>query len=130
MADGAKWVSQRDLASSHASKIANGAVDSENVDVLRWLPAGADLNPLAVYVNPAAGGLLRGKDPLARGNLEKETAVALKKMRASRKYKEMIAGTCKSFEKRARRAANDGREKVIRKKSQQGGKSPASRIIC
>ena len=37
-------------------------MESEGVTVLPWMPAGADLNPLDIFVNDSVKNALKGKD--------------------------------------------------------------------
>ena len=119
---GAPFWFQRDLATSHTAKITKNLIAAEkNVKMVKWLPAGADLNPLDVYVNDAVKNALKGKDLPTIAALKQETAIAIARLRPDRAFLDIVAKTRRAFPKRVAWVAANGGRKVNRSKVREMG---------
>ena len=94
------------------------------------MPAGADLNPLDVFVNAALKKRLQGKDLSTAPELKKETAVALAKMSKSPKFRRQLVRACKGFRARVEWVAANGGRKAIRAKVKQSQKEKRERELA
>ena len=112
---GAPFAFQHDLASSHTAKQTIDLLAAEGVEMLKWLPAGADLNPLDVYVNDAVENALKGKEGLTTAALlKKEASIAIARLRTDKGFMGNAAKTCRAFPKRVAWVAANGGRKVAR----------------
>ena len=66
-----------------------------------WLPSGADVSPLDIYVNPALKRRLRRKDMSLREKGTDATARALSAMSSDPEFRAGLAKCCGSIKKRA-----------------------------
>ena len=105
-AQGQPYVFQHDLASAHTATATKGRrLKAEGVTVLPWMPAGADLNPLDVFVNNFPKTALKGKNVCALPLLEKEAAKAIAALREDKVWIGQVSKARLSFSKRVKRAA-------------------------
>ena len=93
---------QQDLASSHTANATKNFLSERDIKCLPWLPSGADLSPLDIYVNPALKDRLRGKDLTTNQKLMKEVSKAPSQMGADPDFLKGLRKCCKSIKKRAK----------------------------
>ena len=60
--EGERLWRQHDLASAHTALQTKQFLATKNITTLPWLPSGADLSPLDIYVSPELKRRLKGKD--------------------------------------------------------------------
>ena len=106
-----EWVFIQDLAWPRDCPNTKERIKAEGVKLLSWMPSGADLNPLNVYVNNYLKTVLKNKDLKAIKKLKSGMAIAPGKVLGR------IAKTCCAFPKRVRWVAENFGKKVIRKKA-------------
>ena len=73
-----EWVFRQDMASARTSKASKQRIDQGGATLLPWPPAGADLTPPEIYVNPKL------KNCSTRQKLKRETVSALREMRSTK----------------------------------------------
>ena len=109
--EGEQFYFQQDLASSHTAKQTMKMLEDEGVALAPWMPAGADLNPLDIYVKPELKKRLHRKDLSTVAKLLSVTARELDSMSKDADFLAGLQKCCRSFKKRAKWVAeNDGRK--------------------
>ena len=106
--EGEKWRFQQDLASPRAAKVTKSFIADQGVELLPWLPCGADVSALDIFVNPELKKKLRGKDMSARQKLIEATARALAEMSTDPVFLDRPNRCCRSAKRRSRWAAARG----------------------
>ena len=81
---------------------------SKGVELAPWLPSGADLSPLDIYVNPALKRRLQGKDMSSHEKVMDATARALDEMSSDPEFRAGLKKCCRSIKKRAQMVAAHG----------------------
>ena len=107
----------RDLVWPRDCAYTKERIKAEGVKLLSWMPSGADLNPLNVYVNNYLKTVLKNKDLKAIKKLKSGMATVPRKRGKSKKVLQKIAKTCRAFPNRERWVAENFGKKVIRKKA-------------
>ena len=98
------------MASPHTALNTKGVLAARNLKCIPWLPSGADLSPLDIYVNPELKRRLKGKDLTAKEKLMAEVSRARADMRSDEKFLGSLRKCCRSIKKRAKWAhSHNGR---------------------
>ena len=100
--EGERFWWQHDLASAHTALQTKQFLATKNITTLPWLPSGADLSPLDIYVNPELKRRLKEKDLSTRGKLMAEVSRDLGDMRADPEFLDGIRRFCRSAKNRAK----------------------------
>ena len=87
IAQGEKYWPQHDLASPRAAKTTKALLKKESANLIPWMPAGADLTPLDVFVNNPAKEEVRKKDTSTLAKLKMECGMAIGRLSADPKWK-------------------------------------------
>ena len=108
--EGEKFFFQQDLAAAHTATRTMDLLAEEGVSLVPWLPKGADVSPLDIYVNPELKRRLHGKDLGDYAELKNATARTLSEMSNDPVFLEGLVKCCKGIKKRFKWiVANDGR---------------------
>ena len=105
--EGSFWW-QQDLASPHTAKITTAYLAERSVMVAPWLPCGADVSPLDIYVNPELKKRLDGKDLESPEKIMAETAKALAEMGADEAFLKGLNKCCRGIKRRMQYVAANG----------------------
>ena len=99
---------QQDLASSHTAKATMAYLRNKGVRLAPWLPSGADLSPLDIFVNPELKRRLRGKDMSTHEKVMGSAARALSEMSEDPEFKASLKKCCRGIKKRTQWVAAHG----------------------
>ena len=99
--DGDKWYFRQDLATSHTAKQTRAMLASGGVTLVPWMPSGADLSPLDIFVNPELKKRLHGKDLGAIDKLVNATARELNNMSKNPAILKLLKKCSRGFKKLA-----------------------------
>ena len=108
-------VFQHDLASARTSQEAKKVIDREGIKTLPWLTAGADLNPLDIFVNDSLKNALREKSVPNVTALRRETALVISNFAKDKEWLANLTKTCRGVPKRFAWVAANGGRKVVKK---------------
>ena len=115
---GKRWAFMRDLASPRAAFPATKPLKRENVRILPWIPKGADVNPLDVFVWDSIKDGLRVIPLEQRNNPAKLKAASTKtiaNLSADPLWAQKVKRTCLSIPKRLKWNKGDGAKPIVGK---------------
>ena len=108
--EGEKFYFQQDLATAHTAIRTMDLLKEEGVSLAPWLPKGADVSPLDIYVNTELKKRLRGKDLGDYAKLKNATARTLSDVGHDPVFLEGLRKCYKGIKRRLKWiVANDGR---------------------